>query len=823
MTASDVQIYTDIDNTWAGQFDEHVRVGWGYSLSNDSTSAFTLTPGGTATYSEYNNTAQWGTSVYCARPNNSTLTATVGGRDAVRAQFAANGSVSGPWKWQCPGATAYAQDLGKVSKAGKNVTFAIGYWRQSAVNYLGNTRTAYFTATCSDPICGCVHVLNDFEATDAEARKLDAAIASKAAKVAGAKYSDIVTLSLRQAFGAMDITISEGKLDTGDPLAFVKEISSDGNVNTIDVIYPIAPMLYVLAPGYLRLLLESIMRYLSSGAWPHNYAVHDLGAAYPNATGHKNGRAEKMPVEECGSLLTLFYMYQLATGDKIWAAQYHNLLQTYADYLVSNGLFPTKQLSSDDGLGNISNQTSLAIKAAIGLNAYGVMIGQRNYSDIGNATYAMQSSYYPTVRMPRGIPLDSLVGLGKTDWMMFAAATAVAPGVGNVGVRDMLIDDVHAFMANGINAVPFSDKFHLRDSGTIVKGAWSQYKARLVVGGHSAIMALDGPSLFGNVDGGDGARTPTMVAVDLLPGIDISITVAGQALTEHEDHDEEQQDRTAIRYIEAVSGQIFEVRIAAQKGFRSGGDVLSFQVHVDGSKVVDEPLLRNSDCISGDHVIASAGSQSSASVRRYRFAALGIASEGPKAAHETSQLKNLGSIVVTIHQMHMTGAGKAKRSSKDLSTHGVVSEKALKGQALSHSIDFTAPAASGTVHFFKVKRVQGLPNPYATVIFRYRSIEALKSMLIIPRTPTPPPLQEREYDSIDRQDVLELQRQLKAMKEKHKLRNVKVKRERTDDNPRRRKVARSSRHSTQLELDEEGGVRESATPTLAEREIIELD
>ncbi|KAK0268971.1 hypothetical protein LTS00_017413 [Friedmanniomyces endolithicus] len=101
--------------------------------------------------------------------------------------------------------------------------------------------------------------------------------------------------------------------------------------------------------------------------------------------------------------------------------------------------------------------------------------------------------------------------------------------------------------------------------------------------------------------------------------------------------------------------------------------------------------------------------------------------------------------------------------------------------------------------------------------------EALKSMLIIPRTPTPPPLQEREYDSIDRQDVLELQRQLKAMKEKHKLRNVKVKRERTDDNPRRRKVARSSRHSTQLELDEEGGVRESATPTLAEREIIELD
>ncbi|KAK1057012.1 hypothetical protein LTR74_014471 [Friedmanniomyces endolithicus] len=502
INTSEVQIYSDIDNTWAGQFDEDVQVGWGYTLTNDSTSAFTLTPGGTATYSEYINTAQWGTSVYCARPNNSTLTATVGGRDAVRAQFAVNGSLSGQWKWQYPGVTAYAQDLGK-----------------SAVNYLGDPRTAYFTATCSDPVCGCVHVLDDFQAADAEARRFDAAISGKAESVAGANYSDIVTLSVRQAFGAMDITISEDKLDTGDPLAFVKEISSDGNVNTIDVIYPMAPMLYVLAPGYLRLLLEPILRYLSSGAWPHNYAVHDLGAAYPNATGHKNGRAEKMPVEECGSLLTLIYMYQLATGDKIWAAQYQNLLQGYADYLVSNGLYPTKQLSSDDGLGDIARQTGLAIKAAIALNAYGVMTDQRNYSDIGKrfaktlyddkagtdrnrthftcsqgedrswgmmynlypdvllnlstfpaAAYAMQSSYYPTVRMPGGVPLDSLVGFGKTDWMMFAAATATAPGVDNVGVRDMFIDDVHAYMSNGLNAVPFSDKFHLQENGSSVTG-----------------------------------------------------------------------------------------------------------------------------------------------------------------------------------------------------------------------------------------------------------------------------------------------------------------------------------------------------------------
>ncbi|KAK0801796.1 hypothetical protein LTS02_010612 [Friedmanniomyces endolithicus] len=542
INTSEVQIYSDIDNTWAGQFDEYVQVGWGYSITNDSTSAFTLTPGGTTTFSEYNNTAQWGTSVYCARPNNSTLTATVGSRDAVRAQFAANGSLPGQWKWQYPGVTAYAQDLGKVSKAGINVTFAIGYWRQSALRARILFAAAYTFWTTFE--------LRTLKPADLMQR-LQAKLRAWRAQIT-------VTLSrclCDKRSVPWNFTISEDKRDTGDPFAFVKEISSDGNVNTIDVIYPMAPMLYVLAPGYLRLLLEPIMRYLSSGAWPHTYAVHDLGAAYPNAMGHNNGRAEKMPVEDCGSLLTLIYMYQLATGDKIWAAQYHSLLQGYADYLVSNGLYPTKQLSSDDGLGNIRNQTGLAIKAAIGLNAYGVMTGQRNFSDIGKrfastlydekvgldlhrthftcsqgedrswgmmynpypdvllnlstfpkAAYAMQSSYYPTVRMPGGVPLDSLVGFGKTDWMMFAAATVVAPGVDKVGVRDMFIDDVHAFMANGINAVPFSDKFHLRDDGTIVKGTWSQYKARPVVGGHFAIMALDGPNLFGNGKGGDGAR-----------------------------------------------------------------------------------------------------------------------------------------------------------------------------------------------------------------------------------------------------------------------------------------------------------------------------
>lgn len=53
---------------------------------------------------------------------------------------------------------------------------------------------------------------------------------------------------------------------------------------------------------------------------------------------------------------------------------------------------------------------------------------------------------------------------------------------------------------------------------------------------------------------------------------------------------------------------------------------------------------------------------------------------------------------------------------------------------------------------------------------------------------------------------------------------AKIKREKADQNPRPRKIARPSVGSTQLEVRDDGQVRAASTPTLAEeREIIELD
>ncbi len=236
-----------------------MQTEWTYASMAASRTSFTLTPGGTATYSEVDDMAQWGSAVYCTQPGDSKVSSQIGYENAVRSNFVAKGSLStANWSWAPGSVVAFSHDLGTVV-ATHNVTYAIGYTRESEINYMGQARAGYWRSIASDIHEACVRALDDFSAADLEARELDEFLANAATNSAGDNYSDTIALSVRQVFGALDITIPQATLDTTEVLAFVKEISSDGNVNTIDVIYPMSPILYVLAPEYIRLLLQPIV------------------------------------------------------------------------------------------------------------------------------------------------------------------------------------------------------------------------------------------------------------------------------------------------------------------------------------------------------------------------------------------------------------------------------------------------------------------------------------------------------------------------------------------------------------------------------------
>lgn len=271
-------------------------------------------------------------------------------------------------------------------------------------------------------------------------------------------------------------------------------------------------MFYVLNPDFIQYLLTPVLEYSASGQWTEDYAIHDIGKAYPNATGDAD--AEEMPIEECGNIILLAYMYQKASGKDSLLQQYASLFSQWAEYVVQNGLYPAPQLSSDDSTGVVANRTNLAIKAAVALNAYGVMTGQTQYSETGKqfastlfnntvgtdparthftltqgasttwtmgynlypdvlldlqtfppAAYELQTSFLYSVRSTEGVAINSEEDWGKTDWMLFAAATAVD----NTTVRKQFISDVHTFIANGQNQVPFSDRYFVADNTSTLR------------------------------------------------------------------------------------------------------------------------------------------------------------------------------------------------------------------------------------------------------------------------------------------------------------------------------------------------------------------
>lgn len=140
----------------------------------------------------------------------------------------------------------------------------------------------------------------DFSDANELASNYSDQLAADACQSGADDYVEIVALSARQVLGA---TSFSGTAE--NPLLFLKEISSNGNTQTIDVIYPAFPFFLYTSPRWLAYLLEPLIEHMLSGQYPNDYAMHDLGAHFPNATGHPDGKDEYMPVEECGNILIM--------------------------------------------------------------------------------------------------------------------------------------------------------------------------------------------------------------------------------------------------------------------------------------------------------------------------------------------------------------------------------------------------------------------------------------------------------------------------------------------------------------------------------------
>ena len=159
----------------------------------------------------------------------------------------------------------------------------------------------------------------------------------------------MTTLATRQAFGALQLAGTPE-----EPLLFLKEISSDGNTQTVDVIFPAHPIFLYTNPTLLKLLLDPLFINQEAGQYPNRYSMHDLGTHFPNATGHPDGKDEPMPLEECGNMLIMTLAYAQRSGDTSYLNRHYKILKQWTQYLIAEALIPASQISTDDFAGPLA-------------------------------------------------------------------------------------------------------------------------------------------------------------------------------------------------------------------------------------------------------------------------------------------------------------------------------------------------------------------------------------------------------------------------------------------------------------------------------------
>ncbi|KAM0789067.1 hypothetical protein ACM66B_003130 [Microbotryomycetes sp. NB124-2] len=542
-----ISVYTDIAGDWASG-DPRAELTWDY-IVHKGAGVHDIRRKDQLAFAEFDQQAEWGSAVYATDMGSGVVSGSGEDKD-VRAQFVKHGHLLG---YQDVNYRA-AHDRSPVFAFSKQLssnnavaTFTVGHMRSPYVNYVTadgqKTRKGFWSTKFHSKRDAIAFWVSDYTSAQREADKVDKQVRKDAERVAGKEYAAIAELSMRQAFATFEVTVGDNE---DDVMAFLKEISSNGDMSTVDVIFPLYPILQYMNPTLIALLLEPLLQYSVSGLYPNRWTVHDLGT-YPNATGYNGGNDEPMPVEEAGNMLWMMLAYWQVTKDTQWIEKYYPILTQWTTFLIEDGLVPAEQLSTDDFAGTLSNQTNLAVKAIVGIGAMGKLAeatgkwvqsvhykataqayvkewmklaltrgsaksrphAKLSYQDedshgllynlfgdrvlnlglFDDKLYEWQTDWYRTRKNAYGVPLDSRHGWTKSDWEMFAAASTT-----DVETRDMFISLLVKYLqANQVDA-GFPDLYET-DSAKFPgqdNPDWNiEFIARPVVGGHFALLALD--------------------------------------------------------------------------------------------------------------------------------------------------------------------------------------------------------------------------------------------------------------------------------------------------------------------------------------------
>jgi hypothetical protein len=368
---------------------------------------------------------------------------------------------------------AFAFDLGQVGKEPVQRQVILAYDEVYAIKYFGQNLLPYWARNGAKIDDILQKASADYPQLLARCEAFDQELTADLTTTGGEKYARLVGLSYRECVAANGLAADANK----QPLYFTKENTSDGDIATVDVFFPMDPIWLFLSPSLAKASLVHILMYSASSHWKFPNAPHDLGT-YPIASGRDDG-GEAMAVEESGDMLILCDAISQVDGNTDFVKPWWPQLTQWADYLRQYGLDPDNQLCTDDFMGHLAHNSNLSIKAILALAAYADMckisgdLGTaKDYAtlaqadathwikasdDIGHSRLAFDKpgtwsqkynlvwdgilglhvfpptvaqnevAFYKTKLNKYGLPLDSRTKLSKSDWSMWCASMAKNP------------------------------------------------------------------------------------------------------------------------------------------------------------------------------------------------------------------------------------------------------------------------------------------------------------------------------------------------------------------------------------------------------------
>jgi glutaminase A-like protein/uncharacterized protein DUF5127/uncharacterized protein DUF4964 len=454
---------------------------------------------------------------------------------------------------------AVSLDLGKVAGSAVSRNVLVAYDEIFSIKYFGKNLRPYWRRNGSTAIKMLQRAARAYPRLAKRCTEFDEELVADATRCGGAKYAQICALAYRQCAAACGLAADE----KGRPLFFTKENTSNGDIATVDVFFPMDPQWILLSPTLAKATLVPILSYAASWHWKFPNAPHDLGT-YPIAKGTDDG-GEGMPVEESGNMLILCDAVAQADGNAKFVAPWWAKLTQWAQYLEQYGLDPENQLCTDDFMGHLAHNANLSIKAILGLAAYGDLcrlrgdsVTAKKYHDLAKAdaehwmkvaaegdhyrlafdkpnTWSQkynlvwdrilglnifpaevarkEVAHYKTVMQRYGVPLDSRTHLTKTDWSFWSATLA-----DNQDDFEAIISPTYDYLNETTTRDPLADSYQtdkVRSGGM---------HARPVVGG-LFIKMLATPDLWKKWARRDHAKPANWAPLPEMPHLKITDVV----------------------------------------------------------------------------------------------------------------------------------------------------------------------------------------------------------------------------------------------------------------------------------------------------------